>query len=67
MDEISKALGEMTAEVRNVGTRLDRLELTVAGHNKEIEGRVRRLELWRSFLAGSGAVLGAAVGWLFGK
>lgn len=67
MDEISKALGEMTAEVRNVGTRLDRLEAAVSGHNKEIEVRVRRLELWRSWTAGAGAVLGGAIAWLFAK
>ena len=67
MDDVSKAIGEMTAEVRNVGTRLDRLEVTVIGHNKEIEARVRRLELWRSWLAGAGAVIGAAVAWLFAK
>lgn len=67
MDDISKAIGEMTAEVRNVGTRLDRLEATVLGHNKEIEARVRRLELWRSWLTGAGAILGGAVGWLFSR
>lgn len=67
MDEISKALGEMTAEMRNVNARLDRLDTTVAGQAKEIEGRVRRLELWRSFLAGGGAIVAAGVAWLFGK
>lgn len=67
MDEISKALGEMTAEVRNVGARLDRLEQAVSGHAKEIETRVRRLELWRSWTAGAGAVLGGAIAWLFAK
>lgn len=64
MDEISKALGEMTAEVRNVGSRLDRLEATVSGHNQAIEMRVRRLELWRSWLAGAGAAMGVVLGWL---
>ena len=67
MDDISKAIGEMTAEVRNVGARLDRLEMAVTGHNKEIERRVRSLELWRSWMAGVGAAIGVAVGWLFAK
>lgn len=67
MDEVAKAIGELTAEVRNVGTRLDRLEKTITDEHRQLEHRVRVLELWRSWTAGAGAVLGAAVAWLFAK
>ena len=67
MDDVSKAIGEMTAEVRNVGTRLDRLEATLLGQHQVLEQRVKALELWRSFLTGGFAVVSAAVGWLFAK
>lgn len=74
MDEVAKAIGELTAEVRNAGARIERLELAVNGKHEAleekhqaVETRVRNLELWRSWTAGAGAVLAAAVGWLFSK
>ena len=65
MDETSAKIGELIAETRNVNQRLDRIEDTLTGRFSDLEKRVRKLELWRSFLAGGGAIMGAAVGWLF--
>lgn len=67
MDEVAKAIGEMTAEVRSVGTRLDRLESTLSKSHDALDIRVKSLELWRSFLAGAALICGGAIGWLFNR
>ena len=67
MDETSKAIGELVAETRNVGARLDRIEETLTGRLADLEARTRKLELWRSYLAGAWAVVAGGLAYLFAK
>lgn len=44
--------------------RLDRLEDRLDRRDHEYERRMRSLEVWRGFLAGGAAIIGAIVTWL---
>lgn len=64
MDETSKAVGELVGELRHINARLASIETTLTGDLVKLELRVRRLELWRSALAGGIGIVAAGLGWL---